>query len=117
MLVRVGRVRTYCPAIPCVRARPARQEAACSREDAVPDQNEPTVTERLLALWEHIGIGAAHVAAQMPGDIAGLAREHPERIAGLVLCAPSRLDAAPFAGLASRLLMVAGSQGLTFEAT
>lgn len=83
----------------------------------MPDQNEPTVTERLLALWEHIGIGAAHVAAQMPGDIAGLARDHPERIAGLVLCAPSRLDAAPFAGLASRLLMVAGSQGLTFEAT
>ncbi len=83
----------------------------------MPDQKEPTVTKRLLALWEHLGIGAAHVAAQMPGDIAGLAREHPERIAGLVLCAPSRLDPAPFAGLANRLLMVAGSQGLTHEAT
>ena len=32
-----------------------------------------TPTERLLALWDHLGIGAAHVATQMPGDIAGLA--------------------------------------------
>ena len=32
-----------------------------------------TPTERLLALWDHLGIGAAHVATQMPGDIAPLA--------------------------------------------
>ena len=35
-------------------------------------------TERLIALWDHLGLGVAHVATQMPGDIAGLAARHPE---------------------------------------
>ena len=75
------------------------------------------VTERLTALWEHLGLGRAHVAAQMPGDIAGLAEDCPERLAGIVLCAPSRLDPAPFASVADRLLMIAGEHGLTSETT
>ena len=33
-----------------------------------------TATERLLALLDHLGIGKAHVATQIPADIAGLAR-------------------------------------------
>ena len=44
-------------------------------------------------------LARAHVATQIPGDIAGLAASHPERLAGIVLCAPVRLDRAPFAGL------------------
>jgi hypothetical protein len=53
-------------------------------------------TERLISLWDHLGIGTAHVATQMPGDIAGLAAGFPSRLGGVVLCVPSRLDFAPF---------------------
>lgn len=74
---------------------------------------EIPATERLVALLDHLGIGAAHFATQMPGDIAGLAAAHPHRMAGIVLCVPTRLDAAPFAGVADRLLMIAGERGLT----
>lgn len=76
-----------------------------------------TTAERLGALMDHLGIGAAHVATQIPADVAGLARTAPERIAGLVLCAPTRLDAAPFSAVASRLLMIAGDKGLTVATT
>jgi hypothetical protein len=60
-----------------------------------------TPTERLLALWDHLGIGAAHVATQMPGDIAPLASAFSDRLAGVVLCVPTRLD--PAARAESRL--------------
>ena len=83
-------------------------------DPAVPDLS---TTERLLALWDALGLRSAHVAAPMPADITGLAGDHPERLAGIVLCAPSRLDPAPFTGVAERLLMIAGEHGLTAEAT
>lgn len=73
--------------------------------------------DRLLALMDHLGLKAAHVATQMPSDIADLASEHPERIAGAVLCVPTRLDPAPFSAIARRLLMIAGDTGLTAETT
>jgi SAM-dependent methyltransferase len=76
-----------------------------------------SLTERLIALWDHLGLAAAHVATQMPGDVAGLARGHPERIAGLLLCVPSRLDPAPFAAVAARTVMVAGAGGMSAEVT
>jgi SAM-dependent methyltransferase len=78
---------------------------------------QPTLTERLLSLWDHLGLTAAHVATQMPGDIADFARRHPERIAGLLLCVPSRLDPAPFAAVGSRTVMIAGARGMTAEVT
>src|SRR5690348_9522401 len=70
---------------------------------------------RLVALLDHLGIGRAHIATQIPGDIAGVAASHPERLAGIVLCAPVRLDPAPFAALAERVLMISGEYGPTFE--
>ena len=76
-----------------------------------------TPTERLLALWDHLGIGAAHVATQMPGDIAPLASAFGERLAGIVLCVPTRLDPVSFGTLPERLLMISGSGGLTAEVT
>lgn len=76
-----------------------------------------TPTERLLALWDHLGIGAAHVATQMPGDIAPLAAAFGERLAGTVLCVATRLDPVAFAALADRLLMICGDGGLTAEVT
>jgi hypothetical protein len=42
---------------------------------------------------------------------------YPERMAGIVLCVPSRLDPAPFSGIADRVLMIAGESGPAAEAT
>jgi hypothetical protein len=71
--------------------------------------------ERLVALLDHLGIAKAHIATQIPADIAGLAMEHAERLGGIVLCTPVRLDPAPFAGIAERVLMISGEYGPTFE--
>ncbi len=72
---------------------------------------------RLSALLDHLGLEAAHFATQMAGDIAGLAARSPERIAGLVLAIPVRLDPGPFAKVADRLLMLSGETGLSADVT
>ncbi len=72
---------------------------------------------RLVALFDHLGLARAHVATQIPPDLSGLAAEYPERLGGIVLCTPVRLDPAPFAGVADRLLMVAGEYGPTEAVT
>lgn len=74
-------------------------------------------TERLIALTDHLGLGAAYFGTPIPRDISGLAAEHAERIAGAVLCVPSRLDPTPFAGVADRVLMIAGERGPAAETT
>ena len=74
-------------------------------------------TERLIALMDHLGLGAAHFGTAIPRDISGLAAEHPKRLAGIVLCVPSRLDPAPFADVADRVLMIAGERGPAATAT
>src|SRR5216684_3033946 len=76
-----------------------------------------TTGARLVALLDHLGLGRAHVAAQIPADIADWAAADPERLGGIVLCAPVRLDPAPFAGLGDRLLMISGEYGPTFDVT
>jgi SAM-dependent methyltransferase len=78
---------------------------------------QPSLTERLISLFDHFGLTTAFVATQMSGDVADLARRWPERIAGLLLCTPSRLDPAPFAAVAARTVMVAGERGMTAEVT
>lgn len=77
----------------------------------------PSPAERLIALWDHLGLGVAHVATQMPGDIADLAARFPARLGGVVLCAPTRLDPGPFSAVRDRLLMVSGQGGLSAEMT
>jgi SAM-dependent methyltransferase len=72
---------------------------------------------RLIALLDHLGLARAHVATQIPADIAELAASDPGRLAGIVLCAPVRLDPAPFANLADRVLMISGEYGPTFDVT
>jgi SAM-dependent methyltransferase len=81
------------------------------------DATEQSLPQRLTALWDHLGLGAAHVAAQMPGDLASFVVTAPERVAGIVLCVPSRLDPAPFAAVAGRVLMIAGEGDLTNAVT
>jgi SAM-dependent methyltransferase len=73
-------------------------------------------TARLKALMDHFGLGIAHFGTPLPRDIAGMAVAHPERIGGIVLCVPSRLDPAPFAEIADRILMIAGERGPAAEA-
>ncbi|HEY1795965.1 MAG TPA: methyltransferase domain-containing protein [Stellaceae bacterium] len=75
------------------------------------------VADRLLSLLDHLGIVRAHVATQIPGDIAGVVAAHPERIGGIVLCAPVRLDPEPFLGVEGRVLMIAGEYGPTETVT
>ena len=74
-------------------------------------------TDRLVALMDHLGLGAAHLGTPIPRDISGMATEYPERLAGIVLCVPSRLDPAPFADIAERVLMISGEHGPAAEAT
>lgn len=74
--------------------------------------DEPTLTQRLLSLWDHLGLGAAHVGAQVTVDISDLASRFPERIAGLLLCEAPGIHPEPFAALASRMTIVAGDIGM-----
>jgi len=74
-------------------------------------------TDRLVALLDHLGLGTAHFGTPIPRDISGIATEHPERLAGVVLCVPSRLDPAPFADIADRVLMISSERGPAAEAT
>src|SRR5262245_19413870 len=70
---------------------------------------------RLAALMDHLGLARAHVATQVASDVAGFAAQYPQRIAGLVICAATRVDPAPFAEVASRLLMISGDKRLTAQ--
>lgn len=71
-----------------------------------------SLADRLQALWDHLGLSAAHVATQVAGDLAAFAAAAPERIAGLVLMTPTRLDGESFAALAQRTLLVSGDAGI-----
>lgn len=84
---------------------------------AIADADDQPLAERLIALLDHLGLRVAHVATQMPGDIADLAARFPERLGGVVLCVPTRLDPSPFAAIADRLLLLSGDGGLVGETT
>jgi ubiquinone/menaquinone biosynthesis C-methylase UbiE len=83
----------------------------------VAQEENLSATDRLVALMDHLGLGAAHFGTPIPRDISGLAAEHPARLAGIVLCVPSRLDPAAFADIAERVLMISGERGPAAEAT
>jgi ubiquinone/menaquinone biosynthesis C-methylase UbiE len=74
------------------------------------------ISRRLLALWDHLGLGRAHIATQMPGDIAGFVQEHPDRIGSVTLCTPVRLDVDRFATVVPPLTVITGA-GLITPAT
>ncbi len=72
---------------------------------------------RLQALWDHLGLTKSHVATQMAGDIATFVQAAPQRFGGIVLCAPSRLDPAPFTEVAGRVTLISGARGMTASVT
>jgi SAM-dependent methyltransferase len=71
----------------------------------------------LVDLFDHLGIGRAHIAAGRLGltDWHGLATRRPDRVASLTLINPPILDAGQVRGLASRILAVSGDLGPTAE--
>jgi len=81
------------------------------------EESHLSATDRLVALMDHLGLGSAYFGTAIPRDISGLATAHPERMAGIVLCVPSRLDPAPFSGIDNRVLMIASERGPAAEAT
>jgi len=76
-----------------------------------------TIAQRLVALMDDLGFEAAHIATQIPGDIAEFVTMADARIDGVVLIVPTRLDAEPFVGVSDRLLMLSGERGLTAATT
>jgi SAM-dependent methyltransferase len=67
----------------------------------------------LIDLFQHLGITEAHIAAgqMVRNDWYGLATRYPHRVASLTLVSPMTLDTNEIAGLASRMLVMAGDQG------
>ncbi|MFG1236752.1 methyltransferase domain-containing protein [Xanthobacter autotrophicus DSM 597] len=79
------------------------------------DTHALSLADRLAALWDHLGIEAAHVATQMPGSLAGFAAAHPGRIAGLLFHEPVGCEPAAFADVADRLTVLAGDGGTSSQ--
>ncbi len=71
-----------------------------------------TLDDRIIAVFDALGIRRAHIATQLPGDIAGLVEGHPDRLAGVALVAPSRLEPARFRGLGTKLLYITPDGGM-----
>jgi SAM-dependent methyltransferase len=67
----------------------------------------------LIDLFQHLGIGAVHIAAGqlVRNDWHGLATRYTDRVASLTLVSPLILDTSELDGLASRLLVITGDQG------
>ena len=74
------------------------------------------LADRLAAVLDRLGIARAFLATQMPGDVAAFCRRNPERIAGLALVVPSRIEPEAFAGLGARAMVLTGDGGVPAEA-
>ncbi|MEM7034273.1 MAG: methyltransferase domain-containing protein, partial [Chloroflexota bacterium] len=73
----------------------------------------PEITEdRLVALFNELGLGKVHMAARQPGDWLGLAQTYPERVASLSIVCPSALMVEAGAHLTDRLQVIVGDQSL-----
>ena len=69
------------------------------------------LADRIVAVLDDLGIGKAHIATQLPGDIADLVQHHRSRVAGVALVAPSRCNPARFRHLGGNLLYIAPEGG------
>lgn len=71
-----------------------------------------TLTDRILAVLDHLQLSRVHVATQVPGDIQDLVADHPDRLGGVALVAPPRIDPTPFAAYDGEFLYVAPEGGM-----
>src|SRR5215469_13945247 len=88
---------------------PRRRGDTCMTKAALP------LAQRLLQLFQHLGIERAHLAGRNVADWHGFASAHPNRIASLTLLCPAALDLRPFPDLVPRLLAISGDHGATAE--
>jgi hypothetical protein len=72
---------------------------------------ELPVDQRILRLFQHLGISRAHLAARMPLDWEGFVTKYPERVASLTLVCPSGVNPAALQPLGSRLLAIVADRG------
>ena len=70
-----------------------------------------SVADRLLQVFQHLGIQQAHVAGRLPRDWTGFATTYPDHIASLTLLCPMVVDPATLSHLASRTLVFGADQG------
>ena len=71
-----------------------------------------SLADRLAAFFDHLGLDRAFMATQMPGDIAGFCRTESDRVAGVCLVIPSRINPAAFTPLGERVMVLAGESGI-----
>ena len=69
-----------------------------------------TVADRLVALFDHLGIARAHVVG-WGAEIGTLAADRPDRVASATLVCPMQVLAGPLRPIADRLLFIHGDQG------
>ncbi len=71
-----------------------------------------TLAEHLCAVFDHLGISRADIAAQVPSDVIELLARHPGRVRRLALVAPPRIETETFAPLGDVLLYLAPAGGM-----
>jgi SAM-dependent methyltransferase len=71
-----------------------------------------SLADRLAAVLDHLDLDRVFMATQMPGDIAGFRTGYPERVGGLALVIPSRINPAAFEPLGERVMVLAGESGI-----
>ena len=92
----------------------ARFPQAWPQRDPV-DDTDRTAARAVGSSW-HRRRACRH-AEQRPATSLPLAAAFGDRLAGIVLCVPTRLDPVSFGALPERLLMICGEGGLTAEVT
>src|SRR5262249_1778040 len=74
-------------------------------------ETEPSLDERIIQLFRHLGVARAHVGASVLPDWQGLATKYSDLVASLTLVCPLALDPSDLLAVASRLLVFTGDQG------
>ena len=72
-----------------------------------------TLTDRLLSLFDYLGLKSAHLATQLPDELSGFISVHPQRITGLLSLEAVGLNPAHLQQVADRLTIVAGDGGMS----
>ena len=74
-----------------------------------------TLTDRLLSLFDYLGLKSAHLATQLPDELSGFISAHPQRITGLLSLEAVGLNPAHLQQVADRLTIVAGDGGMSAQ--
>lgn len=78
-------------------------------------QSDIPLENRILDLFNHLGIDQAHIAGRVPNDWAGWVRQHPEAVASLTLVCPNIVSPDSVRSIGSRLLILSGDCGAGFD--